>query len=114
MDLLEDERLVIGHSQPLEVDGRSENIELQSLGHCLACRLDTRGHDSGARVEAVALHLLGKAERPGEVMVDPLPEHVRAATTGPLDASLAGELAEGVPNGDQAAAVAAGQLPLRR
>src|SRR3989442_8015351 len=60
----------------------------------------------------MALHLLGEAQGAGKVMIDPLPEHVGAPSAGSLDPPLASQLAKGMAHGDQAAAVAGGQLAL--
>ncbi len=49
---------------------------------------------------------------PGDVAVDPRLEDERAASTRPFDPTLADELAERVTDGDQAAAIALGELSL--
>ena len=60
------------------------------------------------------LHLLGERHRAVEVEVDRRAGDERAPAAGPLEAALAGQVAERAADGDQAAAVALGQLALGR
>ena len=71
-----------------------------------------RGDDAGRRVVAQALDLLGERHRALEVEVDRRAGDERAPAARPLEAPLAGEVAEGAADRDQAAAVALGELAL--
>ena len=114
VDLLEQERLAAGDPQPLEVERRRARLDPERRRDDLAGRLGPGADQARLRVEAAVLHLLGEAERAGEVALDPRREDGRAAAAGPLDPALAGQLGERPPDGDQAAAVALGELALRR
>src|SRR5512147_234884 len=113
-DLLEQERLAIGQAEPLEVERRRPELDVERRGDRLAGRLGSGRHEARLRIQAASLHLLGERQVPGEVPVDPGMEDERAATAGPLQASLADELAERPPDGDEAAAVADRQVALGR
>ena len=114
MDLLEQERLAVGGPQPLDVEGRRAGRDPEGTGDALARRFRAGCHEACLRVQAAILHLLGEAHRAGKVALDPRPEDGRATAARPLQACLARQLRQGASDGDQAAAVARGELALRR
>src|SRR4029077_698770 len=65
------------------------------------------------RFETAQFHLLGKAERRGELADDPGRHDERASAPGPLDPLLAGEVRERATDGDETAAVLTGEFALR-
>ena len=82
VDLLEQERLAAGDPQPLDVQGGRAGLDPERRGHDLAGRLRPRRDQARLRIEAAVLHLLGEAERAGEVALDPGREDDRAAARG--------------------------------
>ena len=63
---------------------------------------------------ATGLHLLGEAQGAGEVDVHPRREDECAAPAGAFESQFANELAQRAPDGDQAAAIAEGEVALGR
>ena len=112
--LLEDHRLTAAEADAFEVRHRRVLCNPQQRSDGLARGLDPGGDDPGGRVEPTSSHLLGEAHRAGDVPVDAGLEDVGPAPTNAFDPALADELAKGVAHGDEAAAVALGQLALRR
>ena len=113
-DLLEEERLAVGHAQALEVDDGRADRDVQGLRDARVSGHRAGRDDARRRVVAEALHLFGERHRAVEVEVDRGAGHERAAAAGPLQAVLARQVAERAPDGDQAAAVPLGQLALGR
>src|SRR5262245_3905029 len=113
VDLLEEQRLAAGQPEAFEVERRRAGLELQGVRDGLAGGFAPRGDDLRLGVQAVILHLAGERLAAAEVQLEPGMEDVRAAPAGPLDAPLTCELREGATNGDQAAAVALGELTFR-
>ena len=114
VDLFEQERFPRGDPEALDVDDRRADLEVQRACDDLAGRLWPGRHEPCLGVEAAALHLLGEAQGVGEVAFDTRLERERAAPPGPLEASLARELAERPPDRDEAAVVADAQFALGR
>ena len=114
VDLLEQERLAIGQPQPLQVEGRRAELEPEGRRDGLAGRLGPRTDQPGLRVETARLHLLGEAQGTGEIDVDPGCEDECSAAASPLEPAFADQLAHRAPDGDQAAAIASGELALGR
>ena len=105
------QRLAAAEADPLDVRDGGVLRDLEERGHGLTGRLEACRNDARGRVEAATPHLLGEAHRARDVAVDPWLEDERAASTRPFDPTLADELAQGVTDGDQAAAVTLGELP---
>ena len=114
MDLLEEVRLAARQSEPLEVQRRRARLEAQRRGDRNRGRLGPGGDQAGLGVQAALLHLVREAGAAGDVALQARSEDERAASAGPLDAPLLGELPERPADGDQADAVVASQLTLRR
>ena len=115
VDLLEQERLAAGEAEPLEVERRRAELELERVRRPPRRPIPAEPRSSrvvGSRprvcISSVKLRLPPKFELEAGM------EDERAAAAGPLDALLAGELRERPPDGDQAAAVALGELALGR
>jgi hypothetical protein len=114
VDLLEEERLAASEPEPLDVQRRRAELELEARGDRLASGLGPRRDQPGGRVEAAGMHLVGEAPVATEVQVETAMEDERSAAARSLDALLAGELGQCAPDGDQAAAVLRRELALRR
>ena len=113
-DLLEQERHLRGAPATLQEDHGRAGRQAERLGDGLARGFARAREQLGPRVEAAQLHLLGEAERRCQVAHDPRGRHERAPAAGPLEALLASEIGERTADGDEAAAVALGELALRR
>jgi hypothetical protein len=114
VDHLQQERLAAGDAEALEVQGRGAGLQVEGRGDGLAGRLGPGGQQAGLRVEAAALHLLREAQGVRGADVEAGLEDERPAAARALEALLAGELIEGPPDRDQAAAIAGRQLALGR
>ena len=114
IDLLQQQRLSVGEAEPFEVQGRRGHHELERFGHLLACSLGPGGDHPGLRVQAAGLHLVGEAHRSGEVTLYRGPEDGGAPVLASAADVARGQLGQGSSDGDQAAAVAVGQLALGR
>ena len=68
--LLEQEGLAVGHAQPLEVDDRGADRDVERLGDGGAGGDRSSRRRAGRRVVAAALDLLGEGHRAVEVEVD--------------------------------------------
>ena len=111
--LLEQDGLAVGQAQPLDVQGGRSRFQLEGRGDGRTGRLGPRADEPRLGVEAAAQHLLAEALRVRQVTVDARRDDGGAASSGTQQASLAGQLAQRAADGDEAAAVAAGQLALR-
>jgi hypothetical protein len=114
VDLLEEQGLATGQPQPLDVDARRPRFEPERGGHGLAGGLRARLDQARLGVQPTPLHLRAERHRLGEVTLDARVEDGGAASAGPLDPPFAGELGQGAPDGDQAAAVVLRQLAFGR
>ena len=109
-DLLEQERHVGGTAPALQEDDRGTGREPQCLGDGLTGRLTAGRQQLRARRQPMQLHLLGEAERGGQVAHDPGRRHERPPAPRPLESLLAGKVGQGSPYRDEAAAVPFGEL----
>ena len=114
MDLLQEQWLTVRHPDPLEVERRRTQVQLQSLGDALAGRLGTRLDDPRRRVEPAPLHLLGEAHRATQVDFDGRPRGKRPAPPRALETMLARQLGQRSSDRDQAAAIADREIAFRR
>src|SRR4051812_24280957 len=112
--LLEQERFTIREPQPFQAQGRRAGIETERLGDRLPGSLRPSRDEPGLGIVAARLHLLGEAERIREVDVETWCEHEGPTAPRPLEAAVAHHLAQRAPDRDQAAAVALGEVALRR
>ena len=113
VDHLQEERVAVGDAQPLEIERRRARFEGQGRRHGLAGGFRPGRDEARHRIQPTALHLGRERQRFGEVALDALWQHGRPPAAGALDATLADELAQGAPDGDQAAAVVLGEVALR-
>jgi hypothetical protein len=113
-DKLQQEWLVVGKPQALEEDERRSDPHAERRGGGLTRRLLPGGDQARCGLHTAALHLLREAEATGEVAIHAGCEDGGPAPAGALDAALARQFGERVPDRDQAAAVALGEFPLRR
>ena len=114
MDLLEEVRLTRRKSQSLEIERRRARLQRRAAATATVAdsgRAEIR-RVSGSRPRS--LHLVGEARSPRDVAIQPRSEDEGAAATGSFDATLAHQLVQCATDGDQTAAVMAGELTLRR
>ena len=114
MDLLEQERLVVGQPEPLDVQRRRADLDPEGGRHGGAGRLAARATSRVPGSWPWSIISSAKLSEPAMSQPDRRSRHERPAAAGPLDPRLAGELPESAPDGDQAAAVALRQLAFGR
>src|SRR5215210_1444355 len=114
MHLLQHQGDAVGHAQAFEIDHRRRERELECGRHPLAGILEARRDHPRLWLIAPPPHLLGEAQRAGEVAIDWLAKDGRATSAGPFDSLFASQLAEGAADRDEAAAIPFRKLTLRR